>query len=94
MKTLLVLLALCLAFHGIPAAIWDFDWDFTGYSKKTAIFIDNCDANMTVLVNLALANRSTTQCIEFPTVNLNLPHVDCIEDKVMGPSMQFTMYIR
>ena len=36
--------------------------------------------------------KVTGSCIEVPTVNQDLPHVTCSEDRVMGQAINFTLY--
>ena len=43
-------------------------------------------------INKVLGGSSSTEAIEIPTTNSNLPHVSCSSDSVMGTVANFTLY--
>ena len=75
---------------GVPAAPPDFDFDFTGFSRKTQLLIDDCTQDVRTQINTAFGNTPNTICYEEPTVNGD--HIACVPDDVIGPALQFSIY--
>lgn len=83
----------CLSLQLTTASPSDFDFSpFAGYTLETQILIEDCQTNMSALVNQALCGNSAVDCIELPTVNTNLTHVDCAEDELMNHALRLTIY--
>ena len=89
----IICLSAVICFQLISASGPDFDFGtFDGYSLETQILVNDCQSDMTELVNQALCGKKTTSCIEFPTANTNLTHVDCAQDDLMSHALRFTIY--
>lgn len=83
-------LAFAILPFGVLAVPPDFDFDFTGYSKKTQLLISDCSEDVRTQINQAFGNTPLTICYEEPTVNGN--HIACVVDDVVGPSLRFYIF--
>jgi len=78
--------------HFSKAAVWDFDFDFSGYTKQAELLITDCSTDIRFQVNAVLCGDPEIDCFEEPTVNEDLPHVTCNEDRRMGRVLNMTIY--
>lgn len=78
--------------HFSKAAVWDFDFDFSGYTKQAELLITDCSTDIRSQVNAVLCGDPEIDCFEEPTVNEDLPHVTCDEDRRMGRVLNMTLY--
>ena len=89
---LLLSSALFLLFVNVSASNWDFDYDFSGFSNKATLLVTDCTQDVVEQINLVLGGSVTNQCVEIPTTNVNLTHVSCVPDPLMGKAINFTLY--
>ena len=55
--------------------------------------MSSCEPDVHKQINLVLGGSSTTESIEIPTTNPDLPHVSCSSDPIMGDALvNFTLY--
>ena len=87
---LLVKLAVMLGLNAyvIFAKFPDFEgFDSSGYTLHSQILATDCEEDVQELINTALGGNPKNDAFEFPTVNLNLTHIDCIDDEVLGSAI-------
>jgi len=94
MKTIAGILILTLLFiDGVPGAPWDFDFTFTGYTKRTTLLLTSCTTqDAKTEINKALGGSATTVSYEEPSEPAT--HVGCTDtDSVMGTALRFYIHI-
>ena len=89
---LLLSSALIFLFVNVSASNWDFDYDFSGFSNTATLLVTDCTQDVVEQINLVLGGSVTNQCVEIPTTNVNLTHVSCVPDPLMGKAINFTLY--
>lgn len=74
-------------------APWDFDFTFTGYTKRTTLLLTDCATqDAKTEINKALGGSATTVSYEEPSESAT--HISCIDtDTVMGTALRFYIHI-
>lgn len=76
----------------IEGAPWDFDFTFTGYTKRTTLLLTDCTSqNPKTEINKALGGSATTVSYEEPSEPAT--HISCIDtDTEMGTALRFYIH--
>ncbi len=57
MKNVFTALVSAILLNGALAAVWDFDFDFTGYSKLAELLVTNCTTDIRNQINAVLCGN-------------------------------------